>query len=319
MEKTIIGSGIYFLDIISVRDYPEGPSKRGGFIEKEVLREVGGTCGNVMTMLSWMGWKAYPEVSLDDSEEGMKIREDLERYGCDPRFVSNTPSGGTSIIWCTHGLTPSGEKRMYCRVGSPGGSRFPKRHFLRRKDEVPKFLSELDFVPGVYFFDSPAAGHRLIAKELGSKGALVYFEPSALEGTPGRESVEVSDIVKFSSQNIPDVSFTDAYPGKLFIQTMGSEGLRFRYGGGEWITLHPVHCGKVVDTEGAGDWTSSAFLSALASAVESKEALFSMDRAEAEGIVRRALENAQKTASRSVGFLSSKGMIHALEGKDVAF
>ena len=47
MQKTIIGTGIFNLDTIVVREYPEWPAMRP-FVEKEVLQEVGGTCGNVI-------------------------------------------------------------------------------------------------------------------------------------------------------------------------------------------------------------------------------------------------------------------------------
>ena len=72
MKKTIIGSGIYNLDTIVVRDYPEWPRLRP-FNDNVVLEEVGGTCGNVMSILAWMGWDARPLACLDDSPEGLKI------------------------------------------------------------------------------------------------------------------------------------------------------------------------------------------------------------------------------------------------------
>ena len=47
MRKTIIGSGIYNLDVIVVREYPSWPERRP-FVDRTVLQEVGGTCGNVL-------------------------------------------------------------------------------------------------------------------------------------------------------------------------------------------------------------------------------------------------------------------------------
>lgn len=54
MEKTVIGTGIFNLDIIVGRDYPEWPQLRP-FTDNVVLEEVGGTCGNVMCMLGTVG------------------------------------------------------------------------------------------------------------------------------------------------------------------------------------------------------------------------------------------------------------------------
>lgn len=87
MQKTIIGTGIFNLDTIVVREYPEWPTMRP-FVEKEVLQEV----------------------------------------------------GGTTLLRCTHKKDAEGNHLMSVRAGSPGGSRLPKRHFLRARDEAPAFL-----------------------------------------------------------------------------------------------------------------------------------------------------------------------------------
>ena len=298
MRKTIIGSGQYNLDTIVVRDYPEWPQMRP-FTDKVVLEEVGGTCGNVMSILAWMGWDAKPIACLDDSPQGLKIKDDLKRYGCDCRYVTNTPGGGTTLLLCTHKKTAEGEHVMSVRAGSPGGSRFPKRHFLRARDEAPAFLESLDEAPAVFFFDDPAAGNRMLAKGLRERGSLIYFEPSRLVSNADFEAVAVSDIIKFSEENIPDVSFTEAYQDMVFIQTMGPKGVRFKYKGKPWkvIEAEPVEC--VVDTEGAGDWFTASLINNLAESGD-----FSMD----------VVKKAQECSRRSIAFLGSKGLIQEASG-----
>ena len=292
MQKTIIGTGIFNLDTIMVREYSEWPAMRP-FVDKEVLQEVGGTCGNVMCMLATMGWKALPVACLDDSAEGLKITEDLKRYGCDCRYVTNTPEGGTTMLWCTHKRTADGKHTMSVRTGSPGGSRFPKRHFLRARDEAPVFMDQLIDVPSVFFFDNPAAGHRYLAREMKRKDCqLVYFEPSKVATNADLESIRVSDVIKFSDENVQDVSFADAYPDKVFIQTMGPGGVKIKENGGAWYVIEGVKNDAVVDAEGAGDTFTAAFVNAMADGKT----------------VADAAREAMKMASRSVGFLGSKGM-----------
>ena len=261
MPVRIVGSGNYYLDTIVVREYPEGPAAKK-FTEKVVIEEVGATCGNVMCLLSCYGLEAYPQACLDDSPEGLKIKEDLERYGCDTRFVTNTPDGGTTLLRVTHKLNPDGSRKIGVRAGSPGGSRFPKRKFLRVRDQAPAFVEALtaEFIPDCYFFDSPAAGHRYIARALREKGTMVYFEPSAVSTNADLECVALSDIIKFSNENVPDVTFADSFKDKLFVQTMGKDGLRYKLRDGEWKTLPPVPVDKIVDTEGAGDWTTATII-----------------------------------------------------------
>ena len=300
--KTIIGTGIFNLDSIIIREYPLGPHDRK-FTEKLVIEEAGGTCANVMCMLAHLGWESFPVAILDTSEEGYKVTESLKNYGCNCKFVQNTEAGGTTILKLTHKLNPDGSPKISIRAGSPGGSIFPKRHFLRKRDEAPAFIEALDFVPDVFFFDDPAAGHRLIAQALSSKGSLIYFEPASIKEKKDYECIALSHIIKFSGENIGEPQFTENYNNKLFIQTLGSEGIRFNLRGEGWVTLPPVANSNLVDWEGAGDWTTSAFLNALGDA----NAL-SIDRLTSE-IVRNALGTAQEIASKSVSYLGSKGMI----------
>ena len=99
LQIRCVGSGIYCLDTIVV----DG---------KVTLEEVGGTCGNVMCILAHLGLDTYPQASLDESPEGFKIKADLERYGCDTRFVTNTPDGGTTLLRVTHRRNPDGTPKI---------------------------------------------------------------------------------------------------------------------------------------------------------------------------------------------------------------
>lgn len=308
MAKTCICGGKIALDIIIKRNYPQGfeVGKRNKF-EDEVVKEcVGNTCGNVATMLPYLGVQTFPIGHFDISEKGWKITSDLERYGADTRFVRNTANGGTTLFECTHKRDKdTGKPKLGYRQYSPG-SRFPKRKFLRGRDEAPELLAALDFVPDVYFFDIAESGFRVLAEGLRQKGTLVYFEPEGKDGESKlMDAIKKSDIIKFSDERFPDVSFCQEFKDKLFIQTMGAEGIRFSLRGGEWQTVATVPNDNVVDTEGAGDWTTSQFIACLC-----ERNLLSVPKM-TEDDVRECLAKAAETASRSVSFLSSKGMIDA--------
>ena len=104
-----------------------------------------------------------------------------------------------------------------------------------------------------------------------------------------------------SGELIKDVSFVDSYTDKLFIQTMGADGLRFKLLGGDWIKLDPIVNPDYKDYEGAGDWTSSTLIAALCS----KGMLKVKDMT--EEAVKEVLMMAQTMASYSVGFV---GRLH---------
>ena len=145
-----------------------------------------------------------------------------------------------------------------------------------------------------------------MAAELRKRGSLIYFEP---EGDADKnkflKAVEVSDIVKFSHEKVRDMSFATQYADKLFIRTLGADGLEFNLCGQGWIKVNSVLNGDVVDWEGAGDWTTSQFIACLCD-----RELLSLSRMTIDS-VRECLKIACRTASRSVSYLGSKGMIDA--------
>ena len=168
MKKTCLLSGNFALDTIVTRDYPDGfvVGKSNKFTETIVTETVGNTCGNVACILACLGVQTFPIAHLDLSEQGVQIKNDLKRYGADVRFVENSTSGGTTLLRCTHKRDKTtGEHTVSFRATSPG-SRFPKRKFLRARDEAPTFMENLDFTPDVFFFDAAEAGLRYLAGEL---------------------------------------------------------------------------------------------------------------------------------------------------------
>lgn len=307
-NRRILGTGNYALDSIYQREYPEGfdtSKKRNPFVDRLVSEEVGNTCGNVMCMLPYLGVETYPIGHFDDTEQGMKITADLERYGANTRFVKNSKDGGTTLMTCVHKLNANGEHVMSHRATSPN-SMFPKRKQLR-KDEVAGFVEQLDFRPDAYFFDVSDAGPRELAAALRERDVLVYYEPEGnKEMSKFLRCVAVSDIVKFSSTRIEDIAFVADYCDKLFIRTMGEDGMEFNLRGGGWKRVAPVPNDHVVDWEGAGDWTTSVVLAELCKADKTDIALLT------EGDVRQVLETAATIASRSVSYMGSKGMMREL-------
>ena len=308
-KKNCLLCGNFALDTIVTREYPDGfiiGKRNNHFIERVAVESVGNTCGNVAAILPYLGVESYPIAHLDLSEQGLKIKEDLQRYGADVRFVENSENGGTTLLRCTHKRDKmTGEHTTSFRATSPG-SRFPKRRFIRLRDEAPAFIEALDFVPDIFFFDAAEAGLRYLASELRQRGTLVYFEPeSDAEKSKFQKAVEVSHIVKFSHEKVKDVSFISQYTDKLFIRTMGAEGLEFNLRGQGWVKVAPVPNDNVVDWEGAGDWTTSQFIACLC-----ERDILSIAKMTTDNI-RECLERACKTASRSVSYLGSKGMIDA--------
>ena len=304
--KTCLGTGNFALDIIYQREYPEGfdcTKKRNPFNDKLIMEEVGNTCGNVMTMLPYLGVKTYPIGHFDETEQGLKITASLKYYGADTRFVQNSPKGGTTLMACIHKLDQNGHHAMSHRATAPN-SRYAKRKQIRQ-DEVQAFLAQLDFRPDVYFYDTAEAGPRELGAALKQQGVLVYFEPeNDKEQRKFLKCVVASDIVKFSGSRIADLSFVEQYKDKLFIRTLGAQGMEFNLCGKGWKHIDPVPNPNEVDWEGAGDWTSSVILAELCKRNMTSIAQLTEDE------VSSILHTAAAIASESVSYMTSKGMIH---------
>ena len=108
--RTCMGTGNFSFDVITQREYPDGfvIGKRNRFEEKILKMEIGNTCGNVMTMLPYLGVKTFPLAMFDVSPQGYQMKRDMKAYGADVRFVRNTLDGGTTILRCVHKLDKDG-------------------------------------------------------------------------------------------------------------------------------------------------------------------------------------------------------------------
>ena len=313
MEKKFVcmGSGQYIFDVIIVRKYPNGfvVGKKNEYVEETITEDAAGTCGNVMCMLQHLGWTAQPQVKLLDNEEGKLFKESLESFGCDTRYVKLDPEGGFYRLTCTHRKdNKTGEYKLSRRGSGPEGSIYPKVKPLRIKgvDEVTPFLASIDKVPDVYFFDTFDAGPRVIAENLRKRGSLIYFEAEKMDKlSTFMNSAKVADIVKFSNENVPDASVCDTFTDKLCIQTLGSEGLRFKLRDGAWIKVPPMPVENVVDWEGCGDTTTAVFINELGKLGLPKIADLTEDQ------VRRALEKACEKAAVCTQYYGSKGWVYA--------
>lgn len=84
---TCIGTGLLTLDVV-IPDNQSGP--------QQVY--AGGSCGNVLTILSYLGWRCYPAARLGNDEAGNLVRQEFERFGVSSRFLIESAFERTPII-----------------------------------------------------------------------------------------------------------------------------------------------------------------------------------------------------------------------------
>ncbi len=286
-----VGAGLISLDILL---------KNEG--SRPVSYYVGGTCGNIMMLLSYMGWSTYPIARLDNSKYTDRLLADMHKYNVNTEYIS-TDSGSTPVIIQRNIIDKDGHPthKFECRGGN---GRFYLNFSSLTKKQAHDILSEIDIFPNVFFFDRVSPAIIDMAKEFKEKGALIYFEPSCkISEKHFTECVELADVIKFANQRIPDTSYFDGIYDTIIIQTLGDKGLRFRYNS-QWINLPPIQNNNVIDTVGAGDWTSAALIYQLGD-YSRQQILQSITITD----MKVLLQKAQKVGSMSCSYEGARGMM----------
>jgi sugar/nucleoside kinase (ribokinase family) len=260
----VFGTGLIALDII-LSAYPDRGPKLA----------AGGTCGNVLTALSFLGWEAFPVARLNGDVASELVSADLARWGVALDFAMQTPSAPTPIILQRNDRGRDGKPRHRFSIACPAcGAWYPsfRAVTIEGAESVIEAIgdaSHAGFAPQVFFFDRVSRGALLLAEWFAGHGALVVFEPVGV-GDPRlfAEALSVAHVLKYSRERLPDLSRASRLGSGVLveIETIGDSGLRYRSRRSQasWNQLEAIRTPKVVDTAGAGDWCTAAFLATTA-------------------------------------------------------
>ena len=167
MKKTCICAGKFALDIIKKRSYPEGfvVGKRNKFVEELFKECVGNTCGNVATILPYLGVQTFPIAHFDESEQGWKLTSDLEHYGADTRFVQNSSKGGTTLFECVHKRDKNTGEWIKEVVSSVLVRISPSARTCVDVTKLQNFWQSLTLLPTYTFSTPPSAASACLLKD----------------------------------------------------------------------------------------------------------------------------------------------------------
>jgi sugar/nucleoside kinase (ribokinase family) len=269
--------------------------------------QAGGTCGNVLANLAYLGWQAYPLMDLGDDDPGTRFVSDMQRWGVQLDLVRRIRGERTPVI--IH----------YIRYGDGEAvhsysSRCPFcGERLRYYEPVPteSVRQRLPLVPAarVIFFDRDSEGALLLARQCAEQGAVVVFEPNyAGKETLFPQAVGLAHILKYARDKLPDLEEREDLSGPLLlIETQGAEGLRYRdrrHGPGAWRHLPAVPAPVVRDAGGSGDWCTAGLLHRLG-----QEGLTGLLAAPPDD-VREALRFGQALAAWGCAFEGARGAVY---------
>lgn len=250
-NPTCMGSGLVALDIIyeKSRNSPK-------FL-------AGGSCGNVLTILSYFGWNSYPMARLGNDQEGNRIVEDMKRWNVRTDFVEQDSKIDSPRIIerVLDSKTPQHRFYFKCEHGNWLPQRKP---FLLKSLEIiqHKFPQS-----NVFYFDRASPSALETAKLLKKQNTIIFFEPPRFvhDDDVFLKCLQISDIVKHCYDQSEDTEKSKINI-PLEIQTMGEKGLRYKakfskHNAWQEMDAYPVH--NLVDAAGSGDWLTAGLIHVL--------------------------------------------------------
>lgn len=300
-----VGSGLVTLDIIVDSEYPD-----------RCIARSGGSCGNVMAILAYFGWKAYPITRLGEDQAARMVLDDFANFGVDTTYVSRDPAVNTPAIIEGVRNSSKGSRTHSYSLRCPYCG-----NYLLRYKTIPQKLTERvvkDLGQAqVFYFDRLSKGILRLAKHYREQGALVVFEPSGIKDERlFRVAAELTHILKYSRERLSDVSsILGDYVVPLEIQTLGRGGLQYRRRLGNelsmWQHLPAFRLSDAVDEAGAGDWCTAGIIHSIG-----RYGAASFWRTRNRGVTK-ALELGQAMAAVNCCFKSAKGAMYSLSLMDL--
>jgi fructokinase len=212
---------------------------------------AGGTAVNVLAWLAHWGWRAEMIARLGDDPAGDVVCADLMRLGVNTQSIQRDRTVSTAVtVQEQTGLEPRFSQRCpRCGAALP--------------DVADPLLPErLPPTPTVFFFDrdSPTALH--LARLYRAAGSLVVYEPNYVgPEVPLAACLAVTAVLRCSAAAVPGLAEA-ATDVPLVIETLGAEGLRWRWLDSDWRDIAAVRHEPVRDTAGCGDALTAALLDA---------------------------------------------------------
>lgn len=298
-KPIVIGTGLLALDVVIADSVMIDP-----------ILCAGGTCGNVLTVLAFLGWQSYPIARLRSDAASKRVVEDLKSWGVQLDFVSLSDSGSTPVVVQHIRENRAGERsHSFSRKCPVCGSWLPWYKAVKAAS-VPDLSTRLPKAD-VFYFDRTSRGAVSLAENARKNGAVVVFEPSS-ESDPAllTAALAAAHIVKVASDRVTgNEPLMNARTPLLLIETLGPQGLRFvvkpESGRRVWRTLPAFQVDGFRDSAGAGDWCTAGIISSLGVLGPEKLAKATLED------FQRALKLGQAMASWTCRYDGARGGMYA--------
>lgn len=252
------GTGLLALDLVINKDKKTEPKLCAG-----------GSCGNVLAILSYLGWEAYPIARLTKDAAAEEIRNDLNHFNVKLDLVESDASGSTPIIIEQISAKQDGTPTHSFRLVCPNcGIHFPryKPILVQKSRQLTGKLPEIK----TFYFDKLSAGAIELARIMRERGALVVFEPSSIGNKSLFErALSVCHVFKYAGDRLGHVKeLAEELIPILQIETLGIQGLKYRLKvrnkqQKRWEVMPAFKVDSLRDAAGCGDWCTAGIIHLL--------------------------------------------------------
>jgi sugar/nucleoside kinase (ribokinase family) len=300
-RPSIVGTGLVAMDVLI--KHHQNSSETSS-------RYAGGTCGNVLAILAWLGWRAVPIARLNSDDAGRAISSDLSRFGVTMKFAQLKPRSATPVIIERLRISSEGIPNHHFSLNCPTcGSWLPR--YRPVTVHAAKNVITKEKPPSVFFFDRASPGAIFLAQTYSDAGSLIIFEPSGqADKKLQKKALKLAHICKYSREQFKGLYSGTGIRPLLEIQTMGGDGLRYRTNlagyNSEWQNAAALAVDKMKDSAGAGDWLTAGLIFQLA-----QRGLADF-RAISRDALTRALNFGQALAAWNCQFEGARGGMYSL-------
>lgn len=290
---SVVGAGFLAMDVV------EGL--------ETTFATAGGTCGNVMALLSWLGWDSFPVARLGLDEPGDFVLEDLGFDGVKTSFVTQEKSVSTPVVVQKFKVDAEGHRsHRYVLTCPDCGGWLPRFRATTIRQVQPIIDTEVS--PNVFFFDRVSPSALKLASWVRERGGLVVFEPSSVgDENQFRKATSICHILKFAEDRLGHLDdIRNLADPCLIIQTLGSRGLEFRFSD-TWYEMPAFEAPHFLDAAGSGDWCTAILLVELG-----KKGMLEPGQWKADELAA-ALNKGQAASAINCGFEGARGAMYATE------
>lgn len=294
-KPVCIGAGFVALDIVESSVQP--------------FAAAGGSCGNVMAILSWLGWDAKPVARIGADWAGELVTTDMTRSGADVTSLCIEERVKTPIVIERFVEHASGQRSHRFSLTCPGCGAWLPRYRALTISQVNEFVAQAP-KPKAFYFDRVSPATVRLARWAHDQGALVVFEPSSIgDERLFQKSVEACHVLKFSHDRLGHIhDLAETTGPRIIIETKGEEGLRVRWRS-RWSDFPAFEVTKLRDAAGSGDWCSAGLIHKLAHG--GAKTLEELRKADLDS----ALRFGQALAAVNCNFEGARGAMLALSQK----